>query len=239
MTATVTIWSDVHCPWATVAVHRLRRARDELGIDAVFDQRPWPLEWVNEQGTPRHIVEPETIVLAAHEPEIFSRYRDETWPGSFLPAFELIAAAREVHGLRAAEEVDYHLRLTFFREARDVSLRHNLRAALRAAARSAPCELDADAVLESWETRPVRAAVVADYQRSRELSIQGSPQIFWPDGGTTHNPGMTDHVWKRGIPRINSSDPQEPARLLRERVGSRTGTGGGGSVPASRQAGGS
>ena len=218
MTATVTIWSDIHCPWATVAVHRLRRARDGHGIDVVFDQRPWPLEWVNERGTPRHIVEPETIVLAAHEPEIFSRYRGETWPPTFLPAFELIAAAREVHGLRAAEEVDYHLRLAFFRESLDVSLRHNLRTALESAARDAPCELDADAVLHAWEVRPVRAQVVADYERSTRLPIEGSPQVFWPDGSTTHNPGMTDHTWERGIPRIASSDPQAPERLLRERT---------------------
>ncbi|HTF50463.1 MAG TPA: hypothetical protein VK735_23740 [Pseudonocardia sp.] len=26
MTATVTVWSDIHCPWAFVAVHRLRSA---------------------------------------------------------------------------------------------------------------------------------------------------------------------------------------------------------------------
>jgi predicted DsbA family dithiol-disulfide isomerase len=221
MPRTVTIWSDVHCPWAAVAIHRLRRARDEHGIDVLFDQRPWPLEWVNDRGTPRHIVEPETIVLAAHEPELFSRYRGETWPATFLPAFELIAAAREVHGLRAAEEVDYYLRLAFFRESLDVSLRHNLFAAVMAAAKAASCELDPDAVLRAWETRPVRAAVVADWERSQQLPIQGSPQIFWPDGHTTHNPGMTDHVWERGIPRIASSDPEAPARLLRERVGSR------------------
>lgn len=214
MSATVTIWSDVHCPWATVVIHRLRRARERHGLDVVFDQRPWPLEWINDRGTPRHIVEPETAVLAAHEPDLFSRYRGETWPATFLPAFELIAAAREVHGLRAAEEVDYHLRLAFFRESLDVSLRHNLAAAAAAAGSDPPCELDPDAVLRAWDTRPVRAAVVGDFARSKELPIQGSPQIFWPGGGTTHNPGMADHTWVRGIPRIASTDPDAPARLL-------------------------
>jgi predicted DsbA family dithiol-disulfide isomerase len=220
MTATVTIWSDVHCPWAMVTTHRLRRAREAHGLDVVFDQRPWPLEWVNDQGTPRRIVDPEMIVLAAHEPELFSRYRGETWPSSFLPAFELIAAAREVHGLRAAEEVDYHLRLAFFRDSLDVSLRHNLAAALAAAAEGPwPGGIDPDAVLYAWDTRPVRAAVVADWHRSAHLPIQGSPQVFWPDGSTTHNPGMTDHVWERGIPRIASADPEEPGRLLRAQLG--------------------
>nr|MBA2529190.1 hypothetical protein [Euzebyales bacterium] len=48
--------------------------------------------------------------------------------------------------------------------------------------------------------------------------IQGSPQIFWPDGSTTHNPGMTDHEWVRGIPRLRSSDPGEAEGLLLSRV---------------------
>jgi len=37
---TVTLWSDIHCPWAAVAVHRLRSTRKDNGIDVVFDQRP-------------------------------------------------------------------------------------------------------------------------------------------------------------------------------------------------------
>lgn len=82
--AVVTVWSDVHCPWATVAVHRLRRARDRHGLDVVFDQRPWPLEWVNGRGTPRDIVEPGAIVLAAREPELFARLSGASCPSTFL-----------------------------------------------------------------------------------------------------------------------------------------------------------
>lgn len=213
MTTTIQVWSDIHCPWASVAVHRLRRARDEHGFDVVFDQRAWPLEWVNESGSPRHIVEPETAVLANHEPELFSKFSGDSWPSTFLPAFELVAAARRAFGVRAAEDVDHALRLRFFRDSADVSLRHELRAA---------CELagvDADAVLDVWQTQPVRADVVADYTRSLELPIQGSPQVFWPDGSTTHNPGMTDHEWVRGVPRIASADAAACERLLLEHAG--------------------
>lgn len=213
----VTVWSDVHCPWAFVVVHRLRRARDRDGLDVVFDPRPWPLEWVNERGTPRGIVEPESIVLAAHETELFSRYTADTWPSTFLPAFELVAAARELYGPRAAEEVDYQLRWAFFRRSLDVSLRHNLAVVATVACEAFP-DIEPDALMDGWLRRPVRAAVAADYERSRPLSIQGSPQIFWPDGSTSHNPGMADHRWAGGIPRIHGSDPDEPGRLLRERV---------------------
>lgn len=213
MSATVTIYSDLACPWALLTVHRLRRARDTYGLDVIFDQRAWPLEWVNEAGTPRHILEPETAVLAQYEPELFSRFQGASWPSTLLPAFELVAAARRAFGLRAAEDVDYQLRLRFFRDSADLSLRHELRHAAEAAG------LDPDKVIDVWHREPVRADVVADYEHSQQMPIQGSPQIFWPDGSTTHNPGMTNHEWLRGIPRVGPTDPDEPARLLREHVG--------------------
>jgi predicted DsbA family dithiol-disulfide isomerase len=213
----VTIWSDIHCPWAYVVTHRLRVARDAVFPDVVLDQRPWPLEWVNESGTPRDIVVQETAVLANHEPELFSAFRGTSWPSSFLPAFELVAAARQVHGLRVAEHVDYALRWAFFRDSVDLSIRAGLRQALQRAAELSP--LDPDAVLRAWDGGAVRADVQRDFQHSTTLAIQGSPQVFWPDGTTTHNPGMADHEWVRGIPRIRSSDPDEPARLLRAALG--------------------
>ncbi|MGI8575264.1 MAG: DsbA family oxidoreductase [Egibacteraceae bacterium] len=214
-TTVVTVWSDLHCPWATVAIHRLRAARDRHDLPVVFDQRPWPLEWVNEQGAPRQIVEPESHVLADHEPDLFSAYRATTWPSTFLPAFELVAAARRALGLRAAEDIDYALRLRFFRAGADVSLRHELQ---RAAQDSGH---DAEAIMRAWRYEPVRGDVVNDYESSAELPIQGSPQIFWPDGSTDHNPGMTAHDWVRGLPRLDADalDPQACEQLLLHHVG--------------------
>lgn len=208
MPSIVAVYSDLGCPWAFTAIHRLRRARDAHGLDVVFDPRAWPLEWVNERATPRHVVEPETAVLAQHEPDLFSKFRGDSWPSTLLPAFELVAAARRVAGVRAAEDVDYHVRLRFFRHSADVALRHELRRALDDAG------MDAAAMLEAWRSEPVRADVVADLEAGRALPIQGSPQIFWPDGSTTHNPGMTDHTWVRGIPRIATTDPGAAERLL-------------------------
>jgi predicted DsbA family dithiol-disulfide isomerase len=208
VTTTVTIYSGLHCPWAYVCVHRLRAARDAHALDVVFDQRAWPLEWVNRRGTPRHIVEPEAAVLANHEEALFSRFRGESWPSTFLPAFELVAAARRAFGLRAAEEVDYHLRRRFFRESGDVSQRHELAAA------AIDAGVDADKLLDVWVNEPVRRDVVEDFERAGALPIQGSPQLFWPDGTTTHNPGMTDHEWVRGLPRLRNADPAAPERLL-------------------------
>ena len=213
----VEIWSDIHCPWALIAVHRLRQARARHDLDVVFVPRAWPLEWVNGRGTPRDIVTTETAALAGHEPELFNAYRNESWPSTFLPAFELVAAARRRHGVRAAEDVDYALRLAFFRDSVDVSIRAGLMLALRAAA-GANAEIDVDAVLEEWHRSNPRADVAADFAESAGRPIQGSPQVFWPDGSTTHNPGMTDHHWSGELVRIGPTRPDEPERLLLERL---------------------
>ena len=207
MTTVVEVWSDLHCPWATVAIARLRTARDRHGLDVVFDQRAWPLEWVNERGTPRETVQAEVALLAGAEPDLFSRFKASSFPSTLLPAFELVAAARRVGGLRAAEDADFAVRRRFFHHGADVSLRHELRQAAEDAG------LDAEAVLKVWHAEPVRADVAADYQRSADLPIQGSPQIFWPDGTSTHNPGM-DLEFVRGLPHLHGQDPQEPERLL-------------------------
>jgi predicted DsbA family dithiol-disulfide isomerase len=215
---TVTIWSDIHCPWAGAIVHRLREAREAEGLDVLLDPRPWPLELVNGSGTPKGIVTTEMAVLAQHESAMYSAYRNDSWPSTFMPAFELVAAARRVHGDKGAEEADYALRRAFLRASVDVSIEAGLRTALQAAvARGA--EIDAEAVLEAWRTQPVRADVLADYERSKSLPIQGSPQVFLPDGSTEHNPGLTDHQWRGGIPRVLSDDRDAPRRLLLRAVG--------------------
>jgi predicted DsbA family dithiol-disulfide isomerase len=218
VSTTVTVWSDIHCPWAAVAVHRLRRAREDAGLDVVFDQRPWPLEFVNGTGTPIRIVPFEVAVLSNHEPDLFSRFRGDSWPSTLLPAFELVAAARRAQGLRVAEEVDYHLRLAFFRDSVDVSVRAGLETALTAA-HDAYRGVDSVRIMAIWDHEAVRSDVMDDYERSRNLVIQGSPQIFWPDGTSTHNPGMDDHEWVRGLPRMRSTDPDAPRRLLMAALG--------------------
>jgi predicted DsbA family dithiol-disulfide isomerase len=220
VSVTVEIWSELHCPWATTAVHRLRAARDRLGLDVVFDPRPWPLEWVNERGTPQHVVAVETAVLANVEPALFSRFAywadkpgRAAWPSTFLPAFELVAAARRVGGPAVAEVVDSAVRRWFFGEGRDVSIRAELVACLKSA------DVDAAAIMDCWDRENVRADVLDDYARSRDLPIQGSPQIFWPDGTTSHNPGIVGLRWERGLPRFDRDDPESVERLLVEKVG--------------------
>ena len=218
MTQRVEVWSDIHCPWALIAVHRLRQARERLGADVIFVPRAWPLEWVNRRGTPRDIVSVEVAALASHEPDLFNRYAGESWPSTFLPAFELVAAAGRIGGAELAEDVDYALRIAFFRDSVDVSIESGLRHALDLTLRYRP-DCDVAAVMRAWLTRDVRADVVRDFEESQKMTIQGSPQIVWPDGTSVNNPGMTDHYWRGELLRIKSADPGEPERLLSTKIG--------------------
>ena len=56
---TIVIWSEIHCPWSHLAVHRLHETRARLGLDDVvaFDHRAFPLEYFNERGTPKRILD--------------------------------------------------------------------------------------------------------------------------------------------------------------------------------------
>jgi predicted DsbA family dithiol-disulfide isomerase len=218
MAPVVTIWSDVHCPWATTAIHRLRRARERDGLDVEFRLRAWPLELVNGEVDGRDALLLEVGVLSTYEPEIFSAYQNDAWPSTFLPAHELVAAARRVHGPRTAEDVDYALRLSFFRDSVDISLRPGLERALQLAA-GFGSDLDAQAVLAEWDCGGPRADVLADFRESKDAGVQGSPHVFWPDGSDSVNPGFSGLQMQRGIPRIGAADPREPARLLREHLG--------------------
>jgi 2-hydroxychromene-2-carboxylate isomerase len=218
----IDIWSDIHCPWALIAVHRLREARRQYGLDVAFVPRAWPLEWVNGRGTPRGIVTTETAALASCEPRLFNAYTNDSWPSTFLPAFELVAAAREVHDIRAAEDVDYALRLAFMRDSVDVSIEAGLREALSIAA-TLNGSLDPQQIMDTWLRSNPRASVAEDYGNSKIVAIQGSPQIVWPDGSTTHNPGMTDHTWRGGLVRIGRTDERAVERLLLEQIPKATG----------------
>ena len=123
-----------------------------------------------------------------------------------------MSSATSVPGFQGASLA--WLRLAFFRDSVDVSIAAGLRRALGIAV-SLNGGIDVEAVMRTWTDSHVRGDVATDFRHSRQLPIQGSPQIFWPDGSTTHNPGMTGHYWRGGLMRINSADPGEPERLLR------------------------
>jgi predicted DsbA family dithiol-disulfide isomerase len=215
---TIAVWSDIGCPWSHLAVHRLHEARHRLGLDDAvrFDHRPFPLELVNDQATPRQVLAAEVPVVGALAPEAgWQAWQapEWHWPVTTLPALEAVQAAA-AQDAAAAEELDRALRVAFFGESRCISLRHVI---LEVASK---CDtVDRDALAGTLDDGVARGAVIARFEEATASEdIKGSPHLFLPDGTDAHNPGVTMH-WEgrpgEGFPVIDDDDPSVYDDLLR------------------------
>jgi predicted DsbA family dithiol-disulfide isomerase len=203
----LTVFSDLHCPWAYVFSIRLRRARTGVGQPPV-SWRSWPLELVNRRGTPWDTLSQEIPVLAQLEPDHFAPPRRETWPSTFLPAMEALKVAGELGGPVAADRFDEAARRAFFLDRRDLSLRSTL------AEIATEAGLEQPRFLDTFDGGGHRRAVVADWEEGRRRGVQGSPHVFLADGTGVFNPGIGEIDWGRGIPVPSHVDEGEIAKLV-------------------------
>jgi predicted DsbA family dithiol-disulfide isomerase len=214
----ITVWSDIGCPWATLALHRLRRAITTHGGQVLIDHRVFPLELFNERPTPKSVLDAETAVIGSHEPELRWRpwrARSETYPVTTLLALEAVQAAkgRRVGGLAASAALDWALREAFYVDSRCISMLTEV----LAVATNCP-EVDADALADALRGGLSRDSVFADFAVARRGDVTGSPHVFLPDGTGVHNPGV-ENMWTRergsGYPVIVSDDPSVWPDLVR------------------------
>jgi len=209
--AIITIWSDLHCPWSYVCALRLHRMRDQLGADRVdLDFRAWPLELVNRQGVPERTVRNEVAVLTQIESTAFSDYDNDAWPTTYLPAFEAQKWGYSL-GQEVGESFDLALRRAFFLHSRNLSLRHELLEVANVEG------LEADQLAAALDDGRFRKQVMADWEESKGLAIEGSPQLILPDGSGCHNPGITKR-WVRGLPVIDEDHPSVYEDLIQRAV---------------------
>jgi predicted DsbA family dithiol-disulfide isomerase len=209
----LTVFSDLHCPWAYMFSIRLRRARARLGRPVPVQWRAWPLELVNRRGTPWDVVSREITALAQHEPDHFATLDRSAWPSTLLPAMEAVKVAGALAGDAGADRYDEAVRRAFFLERRDVSLRPTL---LDLAAETG---LDRDRFLDAFDRGGHRRDVVADWEEGRRRGVQGSPHAFLPDGTGVFNPGIGKVDWAHGIPVLSQVDEGEIAKLLDRAAG--------------------
>ncbi|HSP39499.1 MAG TPA: hypothetical protein VLR26_17305, partial [Frankiaceae bacterium] len=207
----VILYSDIGCPWASLAVHRLRRRRRERELDGsvVIDHRAFPLELVNQQLTPKSIVDSETAVVGSHEPSLHWQpwgRKEREYPMTTLLPLEAVQAAKDesVGGLPASEELDAALRHAWYAESRSIHLWSEL---LDVA--GSVSSLDVDALDGALRSGVGHAAVFAQWEAANDVA-QGSPHLFLTDGMSVHNPGITLE-WTaaqfHGMPRIAADDP--------------------------------
>jgi predicted DsbA family dithiol-disulfide isomerase len=218
---TIVFYSDIGCPWASLAVHRLRRRRSELGLDAevVVDHRAFPLELFNSRATPKRLVDSEVAVVGSHEPSLGWRPWDGpewAYPGSTLLPLAAVQAAksREVGGVAASEQLDAALRHAWWAEGRSIHLYTELLQVARACDR-----VDAAALDRAVRAGAGWAAVFEQRQNAEDCGVQGSPHLFVCGGLDVHNPGITMR-WTdgkfRGMPVIERDEPAIYDQILRQ-----------------------
>ncbi|WP_328302450.1 DsbA family protein [Streptomyces sp. NBC_00435] len=214
---TISVYTDLNCSFAHVAVHRLHETRRELGLEGRiwFDFRAFPLELFNREVNARPGVDSEIAVLGAVEPGAGWRLwqgPDWSYPVTTLPALEAVHAAKS-QSLDASERLDRALRRAFWAEGRCISMRHVI---LEVAAGTGAVDLDALAA--ALDTGSARSAVMAQYESARGGRVNCSPHIFLHDGTDMANPGIEAHWlngdFGQGYPVIDRDRPEVYEELL-------------------------
>lgn len=208
--------SDVICPWSTVALIRLRRARVELGLDDMpIIHLAHALELRLGVPIPRRIVDAEVVLCAAAEPGFgWSPWFGplDEFPVSTVLALEAVQAAR-IQSEAAAERLDLELRQAFFVRSRCITMLHEVLSAADS------CDLDVGALEQTLEEGHTRSAVL---RQSGEGSCSGV--VVLPDGSEHCNPGVrtgwTGTKLPQVVPRVVSDDPATVRDLVAQAAGS-------------------
>lgn len=216
---TISVWSDLGCPWSHAVVWRLHDARRRLGLEerVTFDHRVFPLELFNNEPTPRPLLDAEWRAAAELAPRAGWQpwsAPEHAWPVTMLPPMEAVQAAK-LQSPRASEELDRGLRRAFWGESRCISLRHVILEVAN------ECEsLDVSALADALDAGRARRALFDDWAIARGDEVQGSAHLFTPDGGGAQNPGITigwleDDGAAGGTATIEADDPSAIEELVR------------------------
>lgn len=209
-TGTIVVYADIACPWATLAVHRLCRARERLGLlgRVGFDLRAFPLELVNDRPTPKRTLDAEVPVVGGLDESLgWQVWQDDAsrWPVTTLLALEAVQVAKE-QSVHASEELDRALRRALFVESRCISMRHVILDV------AGECEhVDAPALAHALDDGRARRRVIEQWKVAEGEDVQGSPHLFLADGSNEANPGIEMH-WSgehgKGFPIVTKDRPQ-------------------------------
>ena len=203
----LTVWSDIGCPWASLALHTLHAAAEHNHQPLVIDHRAFPLELFNRRATPKPIIEAEIVAIAGLCPQLNWRQwsaPDGTYPVTMLPAMAAVQAAKDeqIGGWAASDELDTRLRHAFYSEGRCISM-HSEILDIAAACTS----VDEKALATALEQGRGVADVYAQWRIAKKAPVTGSPHLFSNTVGL-HNPGV-EYRWTAppddgGVPRFTS-----------------------------------
>lgn len=204
------VYADITCPWATVLLHRLRRAREQAGADVVLDIRTFALEIINEAPTPYGPFGPAMEIAAELEPDYgFHPWSapEHTFPVTSLPALEAVRASYAMSAT-AAEQLDAALRRAFFVDHRCISLMTVILDCAR------ECdEVDEDHLEQVLRSGQARADVFEHVDAAQSNGVEGSPHVFLADGSDVFSPAVTLSE-DDGTVRVAEDDPSAVDDLI-------------------------
>ncbi len=214
----IEVYSDIHCPWAYLATYRLRQVWPAYQGRLRIVWRALALEYRNDHGTPKRILDAETGLMPRIEPGLpitpWTR-PDYEWPVTFWPAFEALACAREQDD-EAAWAMSWALRHAFFADGRSLSLRHELFAVAHEVAATA--SLDYGRFERDWDGGRYKESVLIESRRGwYELNVPNSPTFVLPDGRQISNPaaGVMDLDGQGGVVRSYTPYDGDPLAAYR------------------------
>jgi len=214
---TIVIYSDVHCSFAHLAIHRLHETRRSLGLDGQiwFEHRVFPLELFNERVNSLRGVNSEAAVIGALDPEAgwqLWQAHDWEYPVTSLPAMEAVQAARH-QSWAASEELDRGLRRAFWKESRCISMRH----VIRQVAVTCP-SVNVDQLTDDIDQGTYRKTIFDHFAQIGSGQVNCSPHVFLNDGTNMANPGVivrwTNGSFGVGYPIVDAYDRTVYEQLL-------------------------
>jgi len=212
----IMIFSDLTCPFAHVAIHRLFTVRERLGLtDSVrFDHHAFPIELLNSSPGTRHGSDSEIPVLGPLEPDAgwqLWQGPDYHYPGTVLLAFEAVQAVK-AQSVEVSERYDRAVRHAFWAESRPIHTHHELLAIGHGVDRVDVALLD-----QALRSGSYRRAIFDDLETVQAGAVRMSPHLFLTDGTDITNPGLDVHWqgdWAKGFPVVDRDDPSVYEDLL-------------------------
>lgn len=191
MAAMIEFYSSIECPFAYLAVYRLRQVLPEFNGRVHILWRALSLEYINRQVYPKPLREVEIDLLKQIDPGLpVQKWTapEWKWPGTFWPAMEALACAQD-QGFDAAFELSWRLRYAYFQEGRTISLRHEILDIAQPLAEIGL--LDMGRFQSDWDSGRFKGSVLDDSQAGwHEKKVAGSPTFVFRDGRQITNPAV-------------------------------------------------
>lgn len=212
------IYASIECPYAYLATYRLRQVYPLFEDRLRLLWRALPLEYINHASYPKPAFEAERSLFAQIEPNLpFSSWSqpDWEWPTTFWPAFEALACV-QAQGDQAALEFSWELRVAFFAQSQNISMRHIL---LMLAENIAERGLLYFPRFESdFNSGQYKRAVLGDAWRGwHDLKLAGSATFVLPDRRKITNPAIGKVDFDDNTLTLNSYTPYpgDPLKIYR------------------------